>query len=114
MGKNWYENNKDRHVANVRENTKIAKQVAREYVYQYLLTHPCVGPDEAGCPYNETDPTVLEFHHVEEKDMEIGRMVAQGYPPESIAREISRCVVLCANCHRRLTGKKQGWFKGRT
>src|SRR5690349_4187640 len=51
----------DRHREQVRERTEAAREVAREYVYQYLLTHPCVGADQTGCPYNETDPQVLEF-----------------------------------------------------
>jgi hypothetical protein len=106
MGKNWYENNKERHVENVMANTKNSRALAREFVYEYLLTHPC---SECG----EKDPAVLEFHHVGEKYWEVGRMIAQGYGTEAIAAEISQCVVLCANCHRRLTAKGQGWFKGR-
>jgi hypothetical protein len=113
MGASWYERNKESHAVNVRANTKNAKQAAREFVYQYLLTNPCVGLDGSGCPYKETDPAVLEFHHVGEKDKEIGRMIGQGYGVEAIAREISRCEVLFANCHRRLTAKQKGWFKGR-
>jgi hypothetical protein len=106
MGKNWYENNKEHHVENVMSNTRNAKQAAREFVYEYLLTHPC---SQCG----ESDPAVLEFHHVGNKSWEIGRMIAQGYSPESIAAEISQCIVLCANCHRRLTAKEKGWYKGR-
>lgn len=106
MGKNWYDRNKEHHVENVMANTRNAKQLAREYVYQYLLTHPCTN-----C--GETDPAVLEFHHVGEKDKEVGRMIAQGYGVDAIAGEISQCTVLCANCHRRLTAEKQGWFKWR-
>jgi hypothetical protein len=106
MGKNWYAENKERHVENVMANTKNAKQAAREFVYQYLLTHPC---SECG----ESDPAVLEFHHVGEKSWEVGRMTAQGYGIEAIAAEISQCIVLCANCHRRLTAKEKGWFKWR-
>ena len=87
-------------------NTRNAKQTAREFAYQYLLSHPCTS-----C--GESDPAVLEFHHLGQKDKEIGRMIAQGYLPESIAREISQCVVLCANCHRRLTAKENKWYKGR-
>jgi hypothetical protein len=113
MGASWYERNKEHHLGNVMVNTKNAKQAAREFVYEYLLTHPCVGPDGNGCPYNETDPAVLEFHHVGEKDKEVGRMIAQGYGTKAIAAEISRCVVLCANCHRRLTAKEKKWFTGR-
>ena len=106
MGASWYEKNKEHHMEHVRENQKNAKQTAREFVYEYLLTHPCTS-----C--GESDPAVLEFHHVGEKHKEVGRMIGTGYPPESIAREISQCVVLCANCHRRLTAKEKGWYKGR-
>ncbi|HKY55374.1 MAG TPA: hypothetical protein VJM08_13745, partial [Anaerolineales bacterium] len=44
------------------------KKRAWEFVYQYLLTHPCQNCGEA-------DPKVLDFHHVGEKDREIGRMI---------------------------------------
>jgi hypothetical protein len=106
MGADWYERNKEQHALNVRANTKNAKQAAREFVYQYRLTHPCTG-----C--GESDPAVLEFHHVGEKDKEVGRMIAQGYGTDAITREISQCLVLCANCHRRLTAKEKGWYKWR-
>ena|SRR5690242_13322009 len=113
MTGDWYERNKERHVENVMKNTKNARQIAREYVYEYLLTHPCQGtlPDGTAC--GESDPAVLEFHHVGEKGWEVGRMIAQGYGVDAIAAEISKTIVLCANCHRRFTAKKQGWFKGR-
>lgn len=106
MGKDWYENNKEHHVENVKANTRNAKQLAREFVYQYLLAHPCTS-----C--GESDPRVLEFHHIGEKDKEVGRMIAQGYGTDAIAKEISQCTVLCANCHRRLTAKEMNWYKGR-
>jgi len=106
MGKNWYAENKQRHVEHVMENTKNARVLARKFVYQYLLTHPCTTCGEA-------DPTVLEFHHVGEKDKEVGRMIAQGYGVEALAAEISQCIVLCANCHRRLTAKENNWYKGK-
>src|SRR5215216_2379048 len=70
VGKNWYEENKDRHVENVMANTKNAKQAAREFVYQYLLTHPCQGILPDGTPCGESDPAVLEFHHVGQKSWE--------------------------------------------
>ena len=105
MGKNWYEDNRELHAQNVRANTKNAKQAARQFVYQYLLVHPCT-------VCGETEPVVLEFHHVGEKSWDIGRMIAQGYSIKSIAAEISQCTVLCANCHRRLTAKERGWYKG--
>jgi hypothetical protein len=106
MGASWYERNKESHAVNVRANTKKAKELAREYVYEYLLTHPCT-------KCGETDPAVLEFHHVGEKDKEVGRMIAQGYGINALAAEISQCVVVCANCHRRITAEEKGWYKWR-
>jgi hypothetical protein len=103
----WYAENKDHHKENVKVNRQKSKQRAREYVYQYLLTHPC---ESCG----KTDPEVLEFHHVHGKDREIARMVASAFSVEAIAAEIARCKVLCANCHRKLTAKEKGWFKWRT
>ena len=77
MGADGYERNKEHHVENFKANTRNAKQAAREYVYQYLLTHPCTN-----C--GESDPAVLEFRHVGEKDKEVGMMIARGYGTEAI------------------------------
>ena len=63
--KKYYEGDaKERHLQQVKERTEAAREAAREYVYQYLLTHPC---KKCG----ESNPRVLEFHHVGDKDMEI-------------------------------------------
>ena len=70
--------------------------VARAFVDEYLSAHPC-----RDC--GETDPVVLEFDHVAEKRGEIGRMVAEGASVERLREELSRCEVVCANCHRRRT-----------
>jgi len=105
--KNWYEGDAhERHLENVKERKDAARAVAREYVYQYLSTHSC-----QECV--ESDPVVLEFHHRNEKDKAVGVLVAAGYSVAKIQSEIDKCDVLCANCHRRLTMKERGWFRGR-
>lgn len=45
---------------------------------------------------------VLDYHHVnpEEKENNISRMTSHGASKEDIMNEISKCIVLCANCHR--------------
>ena len=102
-----YENsNKDLHRKNVRERNYRVREEAKEFVYQYLLTHPC---EECG----ESDPRVLEFHHIGEKERAISEMVARGTPISKIEEEIRNCRVLCANDHRKLTMKEKGWFRGR-
>jgi len=74
----------------------------RQFVKEYLAAHPCV------C--GESDPNVLDFHHVRgEKKLALGRMITAGYGEATIKKEIEKCEVLCANCHRKETAKQQGW-----
>jgi hypothetical protein len=104
--KAWYERNKETHIANVNNNRKNLIQKGQQYVWDYLLLHPCV---ECG----ETDPVVLEFDHVRgEKRMAVGDLARLGYGVETIKVEIAKCEVRCANCHRRKTHSERGWFRG--
>lgn len=48
----------------------------------------------------ESDHFSLDFHHVGEKTAGIG--YGKNMPKSSLLLEISKCVVLCANCHRKL------------
>jgi hypothetical protein len=100
----WYQNNKDAHIHTVMFHKESARRDAREYVWDYLATHPCIH-----C--GETDPVVLEFHHRHGKDKAISRMVADGLSIATIQTEINKCDVLCANCHRRVTAQNSGWFR---
>jgi hypothetical protein len=61
---------------------------------RYLLRHPCV---DCG----EVDTRVLEFDHVRgRKSAAISFLVRIGYPWQRIVKEIAKCEVRCANCHR--------------
>lgn len=50
----------------------------------------------------ERRPYVLDFHHKDPsvKDTDIARMTSNRNKIEDIQKEIDKCVVLCANCHR--------------
>lgn len=54
------------------------------------------------CPENFAG--CLEFHHLEpdEKIDTIPNLIKFGYDWEVIETEISKCEILCANCHRKL------------
>lgn len=81
-----------------------AKRVAAEAVWRYLSEHPC-----ADC--GEADPVVLEFDHVYGDKLDaISSLVMKGAPWHRIAAEIEKCVVRCANCHRRKTAAERGWY----
>lgn len=42
---------------------------------------------------------VYDFHHIGEKDENPSRLIANGNI-EKIAKEMEKCILLCANCHR--------------
>jgi len=46
------------------------------------------------------DHRVLDYHHQGEKDFSLGNAVRNGYGWKRIAKEMEKCIVLCANCHR--------------
>ena len=82
---------------------RLSKQeIGREYIWNYLSSHPCV---DCG----QSNPTVLEFHHVRgKKKKEVTRLVRDGYSLKVIQKEISKCDVVCANCHK-LRTYKDSW-----
>jgi len=49
----------------------------------------------------ENHPSCLEFHHVDNKKCEISNMLAK-YTEEEIMEEISKCIIVCTNCHRKI------------
>jgi hypothetical protein len=77
---------------------------SRMYIWMYLLGHPCVDCGEG-------DPVVLEFDHVRgKKRFNLSSMPSGGWGVHLIAKEIAKCEVRCANCHRRKTARDQGWY----
>jgi hypothetical protein len=45
----------------------------------------------------------LDFHHInrEEKTVEVSRVWKTGWKQqEKLKKEIEKCIILCANCHR--------------
>lgn len=52
----------------------------------------------------ENHPATLDFHHLdpETKDRAVASMISRGWTEAEILSEMSKCVVLCANCHRKL------------
>jgi hypothetical protein len=87
------------------ENKKKIYLDRRIFVLSYLLEHPCV---DCG----ETDPVLLDFDHVRgTKIANISRMVSWNSSTEAIKKEIVKCEVRCANCHRKKTAKEQLWYR---
>ena len=77
----------------------------KTFILNYLQSHPCIA-----C--GETDPVVLEFDHREPSDKlwSVCEAVRLRVSIKTLEREIAKCDVLCANCHRRKTAKDFGYY----
>jgi len=104
--KKWYSKNAERHKSNVRRRNQARIEENKTRLLQFLQSHSCV---DCG----ESDPVVLEFDHVSgKKKASISQMVTtDAYSWASIERELAKCEIRCANCHRRRTAEKQSWYK---
>lgn len=100
-----YEANKPEVIKRNASTSKSSRQRLKRMVCEFLETHPCV---DCG----ESDPNVLEFDHVSgEKTTTVSEAVRRRLSVENIFREIAKCEVRCANCHRRRTASQFGWSK---
>ena len=105
MLQNGYKTKSKESIQRARERTKVAREQGRKFVWDYLSTHPCV---DCG----ECNPVVLEFDHVKGiKVASISSLVAMGHSIPTIQKEIEKCEVRCANCHRRKTASERGWYR---
>jgi hypothetical protein len=100
-----YFKNREEHKSLVYENKLANIKALKEYTVEYLKTHPCV---DCG----ETDFIVLEYDHVRgKKRCAISYMIQNSYSLASLAAEIEKCDVRCANCHKRKSAKELGYYK---
>ena len=49
---------------------------------------------------------VLDFDHIKDKKYNVSRMIHDGFTWASIKKEIAKCEIVCANCHRIRTYKR--------
>ena len=100
----WHaEHYNGQHRLDHRQAVKARRREMREFVAQLKV--------EAGgcsrCP--EKDPVCLDFHHTHgTKEKSLCTMAMNGLSKDSIRREADKCVVLCANCHRKEHAKNRG------
>lgn len=85
----------------------LSKDRNRQFVFEYLVQHPCI---DCG----ESDPVVLDFDHRGNKKNCVSIMVNNGCCLATLEKEIEKCDVRCANCHRKKTAKQFDWFRHRS
>ena len=81
-------------------------KVLRNYVFDFLKNKECVD-----CGNN--NPVVLEFDHINDNKIDnISKMIWKAVKIDTLIKEIKKCEIRCANCHRIRTSKINNWFKG--
>jgi hypothetical protein len=91
----WYEQNKARvNALNTKNRTEYRKKWS-----EYKASLKCTN-----C--GEDHPATFDFHHVDRiNKRSVNKLVSNWQFAEAL-KEIEKCVVLCANCHRKLHHKE--------
>ncbi len=99
-----YRKNAARYKARVAVNNRLTTRNNRARLHEYLRTNRCVdcGTD---------DFAALEFDHRDpsNKRADIAYLVRQAVSWSSIQKEIDKCELVCANCHRKRTARQFRW-----
>lgn len=105
----WREKNPEREAENRRRGRIAARKRAMDYVNAIKAETPC-----ADCG-QFFPPVCMDFDHVNgDKEHNIGNLVGQNRSLATIQREIDKCELVCANCHRLRTYSRIVQLKGAT
>ena len=87
---------KERYRDRLKSNKNLHRQLIRQTIKD-LKSCGCIicGEKEICC---------LDFHHLRDKSFEIGH--SMDITLETLLKEVDKCIVLCANCHRKLHAEK--------
>ena len=79
-----------------RERLRHKRLIARrrEFINQYKIKRGC-----SRC--GERDPVVLDLHHEGTKELSISDACGYSWSLARLLEELDKCIVLCANCHKK-------------
>lgn len=93
--KKWYKDNKERMLVTVRANNAKYKQQTRDLITELKKSGCVVCGEQTQC--------CLDFHHKDQNTKEFSIASAKGrITVKSMLTETNKCVIVCANCHRKL------------
>jgi len=104
--KEHYHTYRNQYRARAIERKRRLKTIIRQAMLEYLRDKSCL---QCGI----SDARVLEFDHIDPtvKSFNIAQGITRTLRWENILVEISKCQILCANCHKIKTAEQQGWYK---
>jgi hypothetical protein len=91
----WYELNKDKVNATNTKNRTAYRKKWNDYKASLKCTN---------C--GEDHPATFDFHHVDRTNKRSVNELISNWQFAEALKEIEKCVVLCANCHRKLHHKE--------
>lgn len=100
----YYQRNKQEHIKRTAQNKTNQIKINKEYIRELKESTPC---KDCGLFYPSC---VMDFDHIKGKKMQnVSRMVLSGISLTTIKKEISKCEIVCANCHRIRTHITRGY-----
>jgi sugar phosphate isomerase/epimerase len=78
---------------NDRFQAAVRRRKLKERAIEYLGGHCVV------CNYEGT-PAAFDFHHIHGKDFNVGSRITFSW--DRVVEELSKCVLVCARCHREI------------
>lgn len=92
--KKWYEKNKETERAKAIVRSKISRDEISKKYNEYKLGLKC-------CECGFSHPAALEFHHTDPTKKDFNPSEKNKFITwERFLKEVEKCIVLCANCHR--------------
>lgn len=90
-----------KHPEKLSKYNRMRHQKRINYIQDYKLSKGC-----SVCGYNKC-AEALDFHHTgSNKNFRIALSIGKNKSLEEIKREMDKCIILCANCHREKHAKE--------
>ena len=93
----WWQANKELQILRVKNRVLILRQLLKEYKEK----RPCMDCNQYYPSY------VMDFDHREDKALNVSNAPARGWSWERTLKEIDKCDLICANCHRIRTWQRE-------
>lgn len=91
----------------VRSSITDRKQKIKNNLWKLKLESKCMD-----CDFS--DPRCLDFDHLRDKEFNVSQMVQRAMSWTKILKEIEKCDIVCANCHRIRTHVRGNWIRNVT